>query len=62
MTTSENKKAHATLTARKALKEMIVEGLGETKYIFALSNALMQAFSLTRDEALEVLEIASQNI
>lgn len=56
------KKAAATIAARKALKQMILQGLGEEKYIFALSRCISEAYSLTEDEAIEIMQKAFLSI
>tara|TARA_R110000782_G_C14548936_1_gene384732 strand:- start:289 stop:477 length:189 start_codon:yes stop_codon:yes gene_type:complete len=56
MTTQEINIANSLSTAKKVLTQMIAQGLGETKYVFALSNMISEKFNLTQDESIIVIE------
>ena len=58
MTTQENNIANALLTAKEVLVKMLSQGFGETKYVFALSNMLVEKFNLTKEESTIVIENA----
>lgn len=58
MKAQELKIAKALLTAREILTQMISQGFGEVKYVFALSNMIAEEFNLTKDEAIIVIEEA----
>ena len=44
MTTQELNIANALSTAKEVLVQMLAQGFGETKYVFALSNMLVEKF------------------
>jgi len=54
--------AKAFLTAKEVLKQMIQQGFGETRYIFALSNRLSTEFNLTQEQSIIVIEKALNTI
>lgn len=58
MATQELNLANALLTAKEILSQMIVQGFGETKYVFALSNMLNEKFNLTQEQSIVVIENA----
>ena len=58
MTTQELNIANALLTAKEVLVQMIAQGFGETKYIFVLSNMLVEKFNLTKEQSIIVIENA----
>lgn len=58
MTTQEINIAKALETAKEALTPMLAQGLGETKFVFALSNMLSEQFNLTQDQSIIVIEEA----
>ena len=58
MTTQELNIANALLTAKEVLNQMLSQGLGETKFVFALSNILSEKFNLTQDQSILVIEEA----
>lgn len=58
MTTQELNIANALLTAKEVLVQMLAQGFGETKHIFALSNMLVEEFSLTQEQSTIVIENA----
>ena len=58
MTTKELNIANALQTAKEVLTQMLAQGFGETKYIFALSNMLVEKFNLSQEQSLIVIENA----
>ncbi len=58
MTTQELNIANALSTAKEVLVQMLDQGFGETKYVFALSNMLIEKFNLTQKESTIVIENA----
>ena len=58
MTTQENNIGNALLTAKELLTQMLSQGFGETKYVFALSNMLVEKFNLTKEQSIIVIENA----
>lgn len=58
MTTQELDIANALSTAKEISTQMITQGFGETKYIFALSNILVEKFNLTQEQSTIVIENA----
>ena len=58
MTTQENNIGNALLTAKELLTQMLSQGFGETKYVFALSNMLVEKFNLTQEQSTIVIENA----
>ena len=58
MTTLELNIANALLTAKDVLTKMLSEGFGEPKYMFALSNMLVEKYNITQDESIIVIENA----
>jgi len=58
MKTTEINIGNAILTAKEILVKMLSEGFGETKYIFALSNMLIEKFNLTQEQSTIVIEKA----
>lgn len=58
MTTLNTNIANALSTAKEILTEMISQGLGDTKYVFALSNMLVEKFNLTQEQSIIVIENA----
>ena len=58
MTTLNTNIANALSTAKEILTEMILQGLGDTKYVFALSNMLVEKFNLTQEQSIIVIENA----
>jgi hypothetical protein len=50
--------ANALLTAKEVLVQMLAQGFGDTKYVFALSNMLVKKFNLTQEESIIVIENA----
>ena len=58
MTTQENNIANALLTAKEDLVQKISNGFGETKYVFAFSNMLVEKFNLTQEQSTIVIENA----
>lgn len=56
MKTTELNIGKAILTSKEALTKMIAQGFTDAKYIFALSNMLMQNFNLNQAQATEVIE------
>ena len=58
MKTQELNIANALLTAKEVLVQMLDKGFGETKYIFALSNMLVDKFNLTQEQSTIVIENA----
>ena len=58
MTTQENNIANALSTAKEILTQMLAQGFGETKHVFALSNMLIEKFNLTQNESTIVIENA----
>ena len=62
MTNLEINTAKAFLTAKEVLKQMIQQGFGETRHIFALSNRLITEFNLTQEQSTIVIENALNTI
>ena len=58
MTTQELNIVNALSTAKEVLVQMLDQGFGETKYIFALSNMLVDKFNLTQEQSTIVIEKA----
>lgn len=58
MTTQENNIANALLTAKEVLVQMLANGFGEIKYVFTLSNMLVEKFNLTQEQSTIVIENA----
>lgn len=58
MTTQELNIVKALETAKEVLTQMLAQGLGETKFVFALSNMLSEKFNLTKDQSIIVIEEA----
>lgn len=58
MTTQELNIANALSTAKEVLVQMLTQGFGETKYVFALSNMLVEKFKLTQEQSTIVIENA----
>lgn len=58
MTTQELNIANALSTAKEVLVQMLNQGFGETKYIFDLSNMLIEKFNLTQEQSTVVIENA----
>lgn len=58
MKTQELNIANALSTAKEVLVQMLDQGFGETKYVFALSNMLIEKFNLTQKESTIVIENA----
>lgn len=58
MATKELNIANALLTAKEALVQMLGQGFGETKHVFALSNMLIEKFNLTQKQSTIVIENA----
>jgi tRNA U34 5-methylaminomethyl-2-thiouridine-forming methyltransferase MnmC len=58
MATLELNIANALSTAKEVLVQMITQGFSETKYVFALSNMLVEKFNLTKDQSIIVIENA----
>ena len=58
MTTQENNIGNDLLTAKELLTQMLSQGFGETKYVFALSNMLVDKFNLTQEQSTIVIENA----
>jgi hypothetical protein len=58
MTTLELNIANALSTAKEVLVQMLAQGFGETKYVFALSNMLVEKFNLTKEQSIIVIENA----
>lgn len=58
MTAQENNIVNALSTAKELLTQMLSQGFGETKYVFALSNMLVEKFNLTQEQSTIVIENA----
>ena len=58
MTTQELNIVNALSAAKEVLVQMLAQGFGETKYIFALSNMLVDKFNLTQEQSTIVIENA----
>ena len=58
MTAKELNIANALQTAKKAITQMLSQGLGETEFVFALSNMISENFNLTQDQSIIVIEEA----
>ena len=58
MTAQENNIVNALSTAKELLTQMLSQGFGETKYVFALSNMLADKFDLTQEQSAIVIENA----
>ena len=58
MKTQELNIANALSTAKEVLVQMLAQGFGETKHIFALSNMLVDKFNLTQEQSTIVIENA----
>ena len=58
MKTQELNIVNASPTAKEVLVQMLAQGFGETKYIFALSNMLVDKFNLTQEQSTIVIENA----
>lgn len=58
MTSQELNIASALSTAKEVLVQMLAQGFGETKHIFALSNMLIENFNLTQEQSTIVIENA----
>ena len=58
MTTQEINIANALLTAKEFIATLSAQGLGEVKFIFAVSNILVDKFNLTQDQSIIILEEA----
>jgi len=58
MTTLELNIANALTTAKEILLQMLSQGFGDTKYVFALSNMLVEKFNLTQEQSAIVIENA----
>ena len=58
MTTQELNIANALETAKEVLTKMLAQGLGETKFVFALSNMLSEKFNLSQEQSIIVIEEA----
>ena len=58
MTTQELNIANALSTAKEVLVQILAQGFGETKYVFALSNMLADKFDLTQEQSAIVIENA----
>jgi hypothetical protein len=58
MTTQELNIANALTTTKEILLQMLSQGFGETKYVFALSNMLVEKFKLTQNQSIIVIENA----
>ena len=56
MTTQELNIANALTTAKEVLVQMLAQGFGEIKYVFALSNMLVEEFDLTEGRRIMVVE------
>lgn len=56
MTAQELNTANALSTTKEILTQMITQGFGETKYIFALSNMLVEKFNLTQEQSTVIIE------
>jgi hypothetical protein len=49
---------NALQTAKEMLTKMLAQGLGDTKFIFALSNILCDKYKLTQNESIIIIENA----
>lgn len=58
MTIQELNIANALSTAKEVLVQMLAQGFGETKHIFAISNMLIENFNLTQEQSTIVIENA----
>ena len=58
MTLQETNIGNALATAKEVLTQMLAQGFGETKYIFALSNMLVENFGITQAQSTIVIENA----
>jgi hypothetical protein len=58
MTTQEINIANALITAKEVLTQMIAQGFGEAKEVFAVSNMIQDRFNLTQDQSIVVIEEA----
>ena len=58
MTTQNLNIANALQTAKEVLTQMLAQGLGDTKSIFAVTNMISETYSLTKDQSIIVMEEA----
>ena len=58
MSTQEINIANALLTAKEFIANLLSQGLADAKYIFAVSNILVEKFNLTQDQSIIILEEA----
>lgn len=58
MTIQEENILRALNAAKASLEQMIDQGFGDTKYLFALESMLSDNFNLSQDQTLIVIEEA----
>lgn len=58
MTTQEINIVNALSIAKEVLVQMLSQGFGDTKHVFALSNMLVDKFNLTQEQSTIVIENA----
>ena len=56
MTALELNVGNAILTAKEVITKMMSQGLGEAKYIYAVSKMLSEKYELTMDQSIVVIE------
>lgn len=54
--------AKALETAKEVLTQMVQQGLGDAKFVFALSNMLCESFNLTQNQSIVVIEQAFKTV
>lgn len=58
MTTQNLNIANALQTAKEVLTQMLSQGLSDAKFMFGLSNMLIEKYDLTQDESIIIIEEA----
>lgn len=56
MTTQNLNIANALQTAKEVLTKMLAQGLSEAKFMFGLSNMLIENYNLTQDQSVMIIE------